>query len=194
MTLYCVGAGKSEVIFTDKGQEERVVFNQSPIDVSCQALHPCGRFGAWVIDFVTVSGASGQVQISGYETDIQYFKTVPNAGCRDGNQYNLFFSCNGAERLVYESFSCTNGAPSITNAQFNPASSQPTGLVVKDSEGNELFQRNVSECTFKVNCDDQCPPEHIKCESDHYPGYCCIPCSEVAGELAGITQQLRQII
>lgn len=60
--------------------------------------------------------------------------------------------------------------------------------------GNPIFiDKGDCPISFSVVCDDECPPNHLKCSSPGYPGYCCIPCSEIAGELRSITGQVRSV-
>lgn len=44
---------------------------------------------------------------------------------------------------------------------------------------------------YTVTCDDDCPPGQCKCATTNYPGYCCLPCSQVASEIASITAIAR---
>lgn len=61
-------------------------------------------------------------------------------------------------------------------------------------EGKIIFQDTGKEQPFfNVVCDDECPPETTKCFSTNYPGYCCLPCSEIAGEIKAIANQVRRI-
>ncbi|MBW4677840.1 MAG: hypothetical protein KME52_28745 [Desmonostoc geniculatum HA4340-LM1] len=66
-------------------------------------------------------------------------------------------------------------------------------LVVTGTSGREYLRVEVSDCNYIVTCDDNCPPGHIKCECDSYPGYCCIPCSEIRSEISSATATLRRI-
>lgn len=36
---------------------------------------------------------------------------------------------------------------------------------------------------FTVACGDACPPNHIRCTTTGYPGYCCIPCGSLAARI-----------
>lgn len=46
--------------------------------------------------------------------------------------------------------------------------------------------------SFKVACEG-CPEGTIKCECDSYPGYCCVSCSELKTNIAGITATVKTI-
>ncbi len=46
---------------------------------------------------------------------------------------------------------------------------------------------------YTVNCGEECPPGTFKCLSTNYPGYCCLPCNEIAGEIKAIANQIRSL-
>lgn len=51
--------------------------------------------------------------------------------------------------------------------------------------------RGDCPCTFNVQCAD-CPEGTIKCDAPGYPGYCCLPCKEIAEEVKAIANQVRR--
>lgn len=46
---------------------------------------------------------------------------------------------------------------------------------------------------YTVSCEGECPPDTVKCLSTNFPGYCCIPCSEIKNEIKAIASQVRSI-
>ncbi len=50
-----------------------------------------------------------------------------------------------------------------------------------------------SPCSFTVACDDECPPGTTKCLTTNYPGYCCLPCKEIASEINAIANLVRSL-
>ncbi len=66
-------------------------------------------------------------------------------------------------------------------------------LEVKDINGNLLFSAS-GKCpiVFKVACGN-CPPGEMECATDTYPGYCCIPCSEIRSGIASATAAVRSL-
>lgn len=66
---------------------------------------------------------------------------------------------------------------------------------LKVLHNNQVIFTDQGKCppSFNVICGDECPPDHIKCSSSGYPGYCCIPCSEFVGELRTIRNQIRSV-
>lgn len=66
---------------------------------------------------------------------------------------------------------------------------------LKVLHNNQIIFTDQGKCppSFNVICGDECPPDHIKCSSSGYPGYCCIPCGEVAAELRDMKNQVKSI-
>jgi hypothetical protein len=67
-------------------------------------------------------------------------------------------------------------------------------FVVTDLRGqlySRLFEGGCPEYT--VQCNDECPEGYLKCPTTNYPGYCCIPCSEIRAELAGMRLYTSQL-
>lgn len=57
---------------------------------------------------------------------------------------------------------------------------------------NIYREESSTEFTYSVSCDG-CPPGTIKCLSTNYPGYCCLPCSEIKNEIKAIASQIRSL-
>lgn len=71
-------------------------------------------------------------------------------------------------------------------------------LEIRDGTGTLIFSRETekknSKCPIEIRqitCDDECPPNHIKCECSKPPGYCCIPCGEIVGPLNALANRIR---
>jgi hypothetical protein len=57
---------------------------------------------------------------------------------------------------------------------------------------NKNFQDTYKCGTeYEVICDDDCPPGHIKCEHNGYPGYCCIPCKSTAERINNLASRIK---
>lgn len=93
---------------------------------------------------------------------------------------------------------CSYEIVSITRQDGQPdncGSSSPSSFTfeITDSTG-VIYSKVVNRCPeVKIGCDDGCPPGYLKCESDDYPGYCCIDCEGVARQLNNIREQLRKL-
>lgn len=59
----------------------------------------------------------------------------------------------------------------------------------------QIIFTDSGDCPVKyaVACGEECPPGTTKCASTNYPGYCCLPCNEIAGEIKAIANQVRRI-
>ncbi|KJH71230.1 hypothetical protein [Aliterella atlantica] len=66
-------------------------------------------------------------------------------------------------------------------------------FIVTDNKGSTLTRIYQSSPQYTVTCDDECPPGTTKCLSTNYPGYCCLPCKEIAGEIKAIASQVRRL-
>ncbi|WP_148220269.1 hypothetical protein [Nostoc punctiforme] len=69
-----------------------------------------------------------------------------------------------------------------------------TENIIRAFRNGEIIYKDVRKApiTFKVDCiKDSCPDGYLKCESDNYPGYCCISCSELKSTIANITASVR---
>lgn len=66
-------------------------------------------------------------------------------------------------------------------------------LKIFDQSGNLIFSDSGENITFNVICNDDCPPNHIKCNCPQYPGFCCIPCSEIKNGITAATAAVRKI-
>jgi hypothetical protein len=64
-----------------------------------------------------------------------------------------------------------------------------TKVIVKSAKGTILHNKNyASPATFESSCDG-CPPGTVKCEGHKgYPGYCCVPCADIARKLDNIVR------
>lgn len=55
-----------------------------------------------------------------------------------------------------------------------------------------IFQ-DQGECpvSFEVICGEGCPSSTLKCPKSGYPGFCCVPCSEIKSGIRAITNHVR---
>ncbi|MBW4571600.1 MAG: hypothetical protein KME31_27360 [Tolypothrix carrinoi HA7290-LM1] len=99
-------------------------------------------------------------------------------------------------RLLYSDGSVTAGAIRLRDVLFTP--NNPSGYKIKifDITGKLLFEdfkATNNPPKYEIVCGNRCPEGYIKCACDAYPGYCCIPCSEIRGGIASATSALRSI-
>lgn len=93
-------------------------------------------------------------------------------------------------------FNCTNTPVGTTSPTANPAglyftvTSGSCGISVRDTTG-EIYNKQFGICpTYEVVCGDECPPGYLKCKTTSYPGYCCIPCSDVLRRINNLSAKL----
>lgn len=77
------------------------------------------------------------------------------------------------------------GEPKVVNAS----------CFIEVKHNNLLISKDSGDCpiNYSVTCGEECPPGTIKCLSTNYPGYCCIPCSEIKNEIKAIASQIRSL-
>lgn len=64
-------------------------------------------------------------------------------------------------------------------------------LSIFNKDGIKMYEKiNDELMTEKVNCNG-CPPGHIKCKSNHYPGYCCVPCKPTADRINNLVSRIK---
>lgn len=63
--------------------------------------------------------------------------------------------------------------------------------LVISSQGKVLYEE-IGECPldFNVVCDRDCPKGYLKCSSNKYPGYCCLPCKKTANKIRALGDKL----
>lgn len=63
-------------------------------------------------------------------------------------------------------------------------------LTINDTRGQIFSQEYEKEPQYEVACDNECPPGYCKCITQKYPGYCCLPCKEVAVRINNLAARL----
>ncbi|MEH1810880.1 MAG: hypothetical protein V7K26_00065 [Nostoc sp.] len=192
--MYCQGASKGIVFFTDKGIDKKIEVSKTPFNVSCNPVDERGRSGKAIYTY-DCSNPIPQCQnqtreIALYEHESLFFKSVLDNAGYDGNHYDLYANSVQGERLLLAGFSTGCGLPTISNKKFIPNGND--GLVVKDSANNNMYIVAVSECKYSVSCDKDCPEDSHKCIHKQYPGYCCVPCKKTGDRLKNIANKVGQ--
>ncbi|OLP19819.1 hypothetical protein BST81_03555 [Leptolyngbya sp. 'hensonii'] len=185
---FCLGKASATVSFFSGGQKDQVTVSPTPIDITCENPSQCGVAGSWTLSYRAEIGITSSYTFDGFANESYYLKSVPSSGCRNGERWDLWGNCAGVERLILETFSCFAGRITFTNQQFSPGSSATTLKIFHN--GTLLFSKVVDRCDFEVSCEDGCPEGQCKCPKDGYPGYCCLPCAELASQIRSIHQRL----
>lgn len=62
----------------------------------------------------------------------------------------------------------------------------------QETPNNKLYDGFIdSPNDYSVVCDDECPPGYLKCASDAYPGYCCVPCDSFKSRISNLTSYVK---
>lgn len=65
--------------------------------------------------------------------------------------------------------------------------------IIVSHKGNSVFQdQGNCPCSYKIQCGN-CPDGSIECQTNSYPGYCCIEYSQIKAEIAHLTAMVRRI-
>ncbi|MBW4689596.1 MAG: hypothetical protein KME40_32020 [Komarekiella atlantica HA4396-MV6] len=188
--MHCEGKQKGKVSLIDKGITKVIEINNPPFSVTCTPVDARGRSGNLTYSYSganPVSQCQNQTrEIALYENETLEFRAVPDSTGYDGNRYQSWAVSPTGERLLNDAFSIGCGVITLSSTKFTP--SGDNGLVVKDSNGNNLYVVAVSECNYKVSCNEDCPLGQIKCTHNKYPGYCCIPCKSTADKINNLAR------
>lgn len=108
------------------------------------------------------------------------------------------FTLTAVEGTNTITFNCTNYPNDSTDPYVNPAglyfrlsSAQTCKIQVTDKNG-VIYEKQFTPCPeVEINCDDECPEGQLKCSSNKFPGYCCLPCKETANKIRELGAKLQ---
>ena len=192
--MSCENAKTGKVTFTDSGITREIQINNCPFSVSCNPVGLAGRMGIRTLFYtcsnpVAACHSGANRTVSSYENETLYLVGVAQSGTYDGNRYDIYGSSPLGIRLVLEGFSFMSGSINIISNVFTP--NEIDGLIIKDSLGNTLFNVRGSTCNYTISCDNDCPDGYLKCHSDSYPGYCCIPCGDIKNRITSLIAKVK---
>lgn len=108
------------------------------------------------------------------------------------NRYIYIQDCNSDE--IDE-----NTAYAVDMSTFQPldgikcenAKNKRCSIQVFDLGGSVIFQdQGDCPCSYEVQCGN-CPSGNIECKKAAYPGYCCIPCQELANKIHNLANKIK---
>lgn len=196
--MYCEGAKKAIIHFTDKnGSERKAEINSNlPITTACSDTPRTGKY------IFTVS-ASGYLfptcnSTGGYEYNSEHIAdSYQIIGTLD-HPYNEThgFSCQFYNIDFYIGFEKVDSASvsndyTISQANNPNYSSGEKELVIFNNLDSEIYRFKVKDCEHQISCDDNCPDGQMKCSCDKYPGYCCISCSDIVSKIKNLASRLK---
>lgn len=198
MPEYCTSKNKATVTFLINKGTERVVSSICPVVVECSPFS--------AIITVLGDGEDGNKHVP----NVRASETVEGGSLEDKYSLRLVectveIGCSSnspntqTKEKYYQAQLLRNGIytgkhyghigwysaaiESVVNNNINFKIANSSGV---------LFEKTYPQCpSFEVSCDEDCPPGHIRCDSAGYPGYCCIPCAELAQRVNAMTRRLR---
>lgn len=197
---YCkIGEKATITYYKESNYRETLVITNTPVDVQFERIAGnCWRFFG-TGDDKFVSGGSRpdqryEVFVNGNKPSYINNPSDARPGVRpvmDGNAVfpvgYYYISDYGFQRVNSDTPTpgvLTGGSCRITGNEVNCV------ITISDSKGNTYKDNALCEKSFTVSCGDECPEGYCKCASTNYPGYCCLPCSEVKSGLLAIARNI----
>lgn len=218
MTTHCKTGDKNSIVsYRFNNQTEKVVkIKNAPIDVTTKTVGDSNDFsGGQCPDLYYVyyraianDGTVGQEQattVLGAITKIQV-DILPARFDSFSTSWNLWVTCAGGSNyengiakifIIYtvygrgEFLRIEPVPPNLDNCGNNDSKK----CEISVSYQNNLIFKDTGKCpvTYEVVCDSDCPTGTVKCKSTNYPGYCCLPCSEIKNQIKAIASQVRSL-
>ena len=114
--------------------------------------------------------------------------------------YGLVLTYSGAPLLIGRGFSVSGSVVNEIATQCYVRFNLGWGLGVPSCKFTISSQSQIllnsfgaSPVNFNVSCDDECPAGYLRCETSEYPGYSCIPCSEIQSQIAAMRNNIRRL-
>lgn len=121
--------------------------------------------------------------------------SIGQATSYSGTSHFQLTARQGANALI---FNCINFPVGTTSPTANPAGlyftltslSENCQFSISDSTG-QIYNKRFRTCpNYEVSCGDECPPNHIRCKTTSYPGYCCLPCQPIARQINNLAARI----
>lgn len=81
--------------------------------------------------------------------------------------------------------------PAGASGDFSQCDLDGCEITIFDKDGGQLYKdKGKSPCKVEVACGDACPEGYLKCSSNKYPGYCCLPCQQTANKIRALGDKL----
>lgn len=183
---FCNAGDKPKIEYSFNGVKRLFLPNVSPVDVET-GTESVGAYAGYNPRGFTL------IMSNGSEIPVINFRLVQN------NRYIQYWSCGSNDwdnRQADGTYPIAYDIPSIERIDYSrgcPPPYPPEKCYIKvSSNGKQIFKdRGDCPVNFNVVCGDECPLGHCRCATQNYPGYCCLPCAQVAAELAGIAAIAR---
>ncbi|MBD2609450.1 hypothetical protein H6G81_34415 [Scytonema hofmannii FACHB-248] len=196
-TAYCQNSDSAVVSIKFQGSElETLRYDNAPICIvidDSTTQNKCYRFAGkdiYNINFfeIFLCGTNpGYVAAAGGVTPA--FNGVAVFG---GGEYRYLSSTASITQVTGE----INRNPSTPYSAGDCAgcliSAETVKVTITDKNNNKLYEKSGVSPQIKVACDG-CAPGEIKCACEAYPGYCCIPCSEIISGIKSVRATVRSL-
>lgn len=211
---YC--EGREEAVLTHKfrdKKEEIVRFGNTPIEVTINQITQSGIDGADLNVYYYIYGTTTVVDL-GREKNIHWKSRGRIKGAlvnyeisqRSDNFYiELVFNLrseNEQRTLIIEidgegneiGGNITTFPEWVRLIHVVPETPDPV-YELKVFHASKLLYRTTgkSPYSFDVSCNG-CPKGWLRCSSNNYPGYCCIPCNELQAQLIASRIAVRKLL
>jgi len=201
--MECEGAKKAKIKITIDDKVEHLEFD-APVDVKEEKTGEqastndikCWRF------WTTTNGAiTFQHYACGENASYQSGKGLKNNGAWltvDGvrQKGDGYYYWSGIDELNQSHARFVTAVTTI-DSQGKVTGSCETCLItgcqiIATSEGGAVYRsKKGTKCSFEVGCDDKCPPDHVRCETNAYPGFCCVPCKPTAEKINNLASKIK---
>jgi len=189
---YCNIGDKPKVYFQFNNEGQQIYqSNVAPIDVSSQTvpLNVSSQYNTngYQITFNSPQGAYGQIQI--VVVDYQLFTY-------QGVNYIYGIPCGETSfPAKTPEYGAVITSPVVidTTVHCPPSNTKKKCNIQVFNSGSVIFQAQ-GDCpvTFQVACGN-CPGGQMESSSPNYPGYCCLDCGSIEGQLSQLINQIKSL-
>ncbi|MGL5925485.1 hypothetical protein [Chroococcidiopsis sp.] len=201
---YCKPSEPATITYSFAGNKKQFVTDKTPIDIATyeKRINTSPNFKAegYTINFYSPNNRRTLENIVRDHIITYYPAYVTESGFSVPASYSISWIDCGAFDFIRNTNGTLGGVEIDPNTLIykpeikcpGPPLGNKCSIEVKH-KGIIIFQ-DQGNCpvSFSIQCGD-CPEGTIKCNAPGYPGYCCLPCTEIAGEIKAIASQVRRI-
>lgn len=201
--IYC--SGKARATVSISSIKENVISLHTPVEIDIESTIS-NNFKCWKV-----------IGLDYYNQRVVFYGCAVNAELRSGASYGTHSASSGSPSDPYGVIPIFDNVP--WNGNYGVDGRYHTGatiqqvttmdesgilggtcndclvaskytLTIIDTTGKIYEKQFDKPPIYKVACDDECPLGHLRCPSNKYPGYCCIPCAAIADQINSIRARL----
>ena len=186
---YCKKGENATVSYSfDNAKKTIAIKNNSPIDiltsgnknssVKCWRFSGQGRHNDYYYDFFTCG-----ITADWHDNGDYLQPTIEGKLFLDG----IFGVRHGSGSIA--SVSDDSARPNyIKLGDCSSCSSNICAITILNNNVKIFSDSGQCSCNYTVACGNECPDGYVKCHSDSYPGYCCLPCNDIEDRIDALTQ------